>query len=323
MKATLLGLDAKAYAPHALHARERAWVETNCYVDLWVEVLSAWGLDPHASLPFTFALDFEGDQWLFFKQPVGELGALYGVDVQELTIWKPVEEHVLEQTSRGRMVLVEVDAHFLPDTEGLTYRTGHSKTTVGIESIDTEARTLGYFHNAGYFALSGDDYVGVFGLAERPLLPPYTEFVKFDRLVRRGTDELVRLSLANLREHLARRPTSNPVRRYAERFQADVAWLGGQPPETFHLYSFATLRQLGACFEMAASYVRWLEANGEKELGRVAEACDRIANGAKSLQFQLARAAVRKKPFDAAPSLAEMADAWDVATGELASRYPR
>ena len=31
---------------HALHAPERNWPETNCYVDVWVELLHDLGLDP-------------------------------------------------------------------------------------------------------------------------------------------------------------------------------------------------------------------------------------------------------------------------------------
>jgi len=323
VRVSLLDLDASTYAPHALHARDRAWSETNCYVDLVIEVLAAHGLEPHASLPFTFALDFEGDQWLFFKQPVAELDALYGLDVQELTIWRSLEEHVFEQTRRGRMTLVEVDAHYLPDTRGLTYRTGHSKTTIGVASIDRHARVLGYFHNAGYFELTGDDYAGVLGLASTPLLPPYAEFVKFDRVVRRPTEELVQRSVEHLRRHLARRPSVNPIVRFAESLDADVARLATEPPDQFHLYSFATFRQLGACFELAGSYVRWLGTHGEPPLPDVVEACERISSGAKSLQFQLARALARKRPLDAAGSLGEMADAWRRASETLAERYLR
>ena len=59
---TLGGTDAAAYARHPLHAPERIWPETNCYADLWIELLHAQGMDPHAMLPFVFALDFEGDE---------------------------------------------------------------------------------------------------------------------------------------------------------------------------------------------------------------------------------------------------------------------
>ena len=47
--------------------RRSAWVEKNCYVDVWIELLHALGLEPLAMLAFTVAVDFEGDQWTFFK----------------------------------------------------------------------------------------------------------------------------------------------------------------------------------------------------------------------------------------------------------------
>ena len=48
-------LDPRGYQRHAIHAEERQWAETNCYVDVWVELLHAWGFDPIAALPFTLA----------------------------------------------------------------------------------------------------------------------------------------------------------------------------------------------------------------------------------------------------------------------------
>ena len=42
--------DPAAYRAHELHGPSRMWQETNCYVDLWIEVLSALGHDPHAML---------------------------------------------------------------------------------------------------------------------------------------------------------------------------------------------------------------------------------------------------------------------------------
>ncbi len=47
---SVLPLDPSAYTPHALHAAERMWPETNCYVDLWIEVLSALGQHPKPCL---------------------------------------------------------------------------------------------------------------------------------------------------------------------------------------------------------------------------------------------------------------------------------
>ena len=63
-------LDPARHTRHELHDLDRDWPETNCYVDLWIEVLHAAGLDPHAMLPFVFAIDVEGDQWTFVKPPL-------------------------------------------------------------------------------------------------------------------------------------------------------------------------------------------------------------------------------------------------------------
>lgn len=154
-------LDSRPWTPHGLHQGERTWTETNCYADLWIELLHTLELEPMACLGFTVAVDFEGDQWTFFKPSHADLYQLYGVDVQELTIWRALEAHTIEQVQHGRVVLVEVDSFHLPDTAGTDYRTRHAKTTIGIVAIDPDARRLGYFHNAGYFELGGEEYTGI------------------------------------------------------------------------------------------------------------------------------------------------------------------
>jgi hypothetical protein len=320
----LLPLAANTYQPHALHRGERSWSETNCYVDLWIEVAHAFGRDPHAALPFTVALDFEGDQWLFFKQPTSDLAELYGFDVQELNIWRDLLEHVVEQLGRGRLVLVEVDAFHLPDTAGVSYHTAHSKTTIGIQRIDLEQRTLGYFHNASYFELTGDDFNALFGLSRSRAndeLPPYTEFVKIDRDHMLGQDELLGRSLRLLRHHLKRRPSENPVARFRERFQQDLTWLVTRPPETFHQYAFSTVRQLGACYELSASYTRWLGTLGQSGLNEATAAFDTLATQAKTLQFKAARAVMLQRPVDFAPMFDPMEAAWETALGALERLY--
>ncbi|HEX3870428.1 MAG TPA: DUF1839 family protein, partial [Pirellulales bacterium] len=105
MKHHVLSLDPIAYQRHRIHTQDRRWAETNCYVDVWVELLHAWGFEPLAALPFTVAIDFEGDQWTFFKFPLADLTELYGLDVQELAIWRPLVSHVEEQIVLGRPVL--------------------------------------------------------------------------------------------------------------------------------------------------------------------------------------------------------------------------
>ena len=158
------------FRPHPLHATERNWTETNCYVDVWIEVLHALGLDPVAAAAFTLSADFEGDQWTFFKYPPEDLRTLFGLEVSELNVWRPVIDHVDEQLELGRLCTVEVDSWFLPDTRGVSYRHRPREDHHRPQALDSDGRRLGYFHNAGYFELEGDDFDGIFRL-RRPRRP--------------------------------------------------------------------------------------------------------------------------------------------------------
>lgn len=309
----VLALDPATYQRHAIHGEGRVWAETNCYVDLWVELLHALGRDPAAALAFTLAIDFEGDQWTFFKYPLGDLQELYGIDVQELAIWRDLTSHLVEQIDRGNPVLVELDSYFLPDTAGTAYQTAHVKTTVAAVAIDVEQQRLGYFHNAGYYELHGEDYAQILKPAG---LPPYVEFVK----VRGERQPDVQTALHLLRKHLALAPDANPFLAFKERFARDLDGLLEQGMETFHQYSFATLRQLGACYELAATYLQWLGERGEKDLEEPMRALLEIAESAKAFQFQLARAIARRKPLDFSP-LDSMAERWQRSVGGLKARY--
>jgi hypothetical protein len=318
-------LDAATYARHSLHRNDSAWPESNCYVDLWVELLHAMGVEPLAALPFTFAVDVEGDQWTLFKFPLADLYALYGVDVFELNVWRPLIAHVEEQLAIGRPALVEVDAFHLPDTAGTSYHMAHVKTTIGIQALDAGALRLGYFHNAGYYELEGADFTGVFRFEEHPSavesLPPYVEVAKLHARPPLAGRALVAASLQLLSAHLQRRPHDNPFRRYGVRLSADLERLAGAPLPQFHGYAFATFRQCGAAFEFAAAYLRWLEANGECGLEPMTASCDVIATGAKTLQFKTARFVNTGRSFDPAPIIETMARAWDDTMIGLTARY--
>src|SRR5262245_40425576 len=111
----LLGLDPATWRPSALHGGNRIWPETNCYIDVWVELLPALGHPVEPALSFTVLQDFEGDQFTFFKFPLEDLQTLFGLSVQELAIYESVEAQTMAQLRRGRPVLVEVDAFWLPD----------------------------------------------------------------------------------------------------------------------------------------------------------------------------------------------------------------
>jgi hypothetical protein len=313
-----LSTESPAYARHAIHGEERIWAETNCYTDLLIELVHSLGHDPVAMLPFTLAIDFEGDQWTFFKPPHFDLVALYALDIQELAMWKAPIEHVAEQVAVGHAVLIEVDAFWLPDTSGTAYRIAHQKTTVGVTKIDIEQRTMAYFHNQGFYTLTGEDFERLF---QFPSLPPYVEFAKrLPGFAPLTGDEQISLSLGILKAHLSRAPRENPFMRFKARLSQDLESLMAADMELFHKYSFATLRQYGACFELAETYLGWLGARGVAGLEVPRSAFASIAQTAKSFQFQLARSMARKKPLDTAP-LDTMGAQWEVGMTLLQSRY--
>lgn len=320
MMKRILSLDAATYRRHALHGSDRIWAETNCYADLLIEQLHALGVDPTAALAFTLAIDFEGDQWTFFKFPDSDLMELFGIDIQELAVWRPLTEHIEDLVAAGRPVMVELDSYFLPDTAGTAYRLAHVKSTVGINEIDVAARRLGYFHNQGYFTLDGDDFAQVFqqdGLVHERMLPPYVEFLKTSPAHPPLQGQaLLAASLGQLRKYLGRLPADNPFGRFRAQFERDLLWLMDADIARFHTYSFANLRQYGACFELASSHLRWLGEQGVAGMAEPVAHFLQIAQTAKAFQFQLARSMARKKPLDLAP-LDAMADAWAAATGSL------
>lgn len=319
MSAVFPGLDPASYGRHVLHSSERMWPETNCYVDLWIEVLSALSLPPEAMLGFTLTQDFEGDQFTFFKVPLEDLEELYDIRVTELAIFDKVESHVGEQIARGRLCLVEMDSYFMPDTQGVGYRQEHGKTTVGINRLDLSGRTMDYFHNGGFFRLEGEDFDGVFqhGPPEgAPPFLPYTEFAKFPK---RATDAAHQRDVANrlLKRHFARRPDSNPIAAFAEVFPRQVEAVAEKPFGFFHKYAFNTLRQYGANFELLASHLAWLNATGYE--AAISEAL-KISESAKTAQFQLARAIARKKFDPLATALDPAIAAWDRLMDDLGIR---
>jgi hypothetical protein len=317
----LLPIDAATYIPSDLHGEDRVWVETNCYVDLWIELLNALGLDCMPALACTLSVDFEGDQWQFFKFSLEDLRVLYGLDVAEMNPWRGLEHHVDEQLTMGRLLTAEVDSWYLPDTAGVSYQIEHVKTSIVPNMIDREHRRLGYFHGASYYQLEGDDFAGIFGHARdlRETLPPYVELVKLDGLKRLDARDLLPVGIALVRDHLARRPATNPVQRFRKRLNEDIEWLRAEGLETFHQYAFATLRQFGSAAELTGSLCGWLARNGELTSDAEREWCE-LASLAKSAQFQLARM-VSGRSLDVDAALDTMVQGWDVAMGRLVDGY--
>jgi hypothetical protein len=319
----IVPLDPATYRRHAIHGDNRTWAETNCYSDVIIELLHGLGHEPIAALPFTLAIDFEGDQWTFFKFPDSDLYELYGLDIHELNPWRTLVQHIEEQVGAGRPVLVELDSYFLPDTAGTAYRLAHVKSTVAVNAIDSERQYLGYFHNQGYYALDGQDFQDIFqlhGLVHERMLPPYIEYVKTGPQPPLNGAQRLEASLALLRKHLAQVPARNPFAAFKSAFERDLDWLMQADIDTFHAYSFATLRQYGACYELSETYLRWLAENGVAGVDSAADAFQQISQTTKALQFQLARAMARRKPLDLS-ALDSMAGHWDAGISELLRKH--
>jgi hypothetical protein len=307
-------LDPATYQRHRLHADARDWVEKNCYVDIWIEALHALGCEPLAVLPFAAAIDFEGDQWTFFKPPHGELHELYGIDVQELNVWRPLIQHASEHLSAGRFICTEADAFWLPDTSGTDYRRAHTKSSIILNELDVAGRRLGYFHNAGYYSLTGEDFARTFRLDAAPdptFMPLFAELVRIDALTRLPQDELTGLSRELWRRHMRRRPRDNPVRRFQQRFERDLPALQEAGLDHYHVWAFATTRQLGAAFEAAAQNLKWLMSHGHPGVAEAALAFAQISDAAKTFILKGARAASSKRAFAGAAMLDSMAGSWD------------
>jgi hypothetical protein len=311
---SLLGLDPSTYEPHPLHAPGgRTYTETNCYSDILIELIHARGNEPLAAMGFTLRMDFEGDQWTFFKPPPEDLETLFGIDIHEMQPYRFLPEQIAEQVAAGRTMCVELDSWYLPDTEATSYRREHVKTSMIAESIDIAGERMRYFHNTSLHELEGDDFRGAFrigGSFSDDVLPPYAELLRFDAGPRLSGDELRAEARRLLRSHLARRPASNPFTRFGERLNEDLPRLLEGDVASYHDYAFATVRMYGSAFEIAASHVDWLLG---AEGPAASAALGRIVADSKVLSLKLAR----RKPFDPRPLVESAADSWDAAMKSL------
>jgi hypothetical protein len=310
---SLLGLDPARYERHPLHGPDRDYGETNCYTDVLIEFVHALGPEPLAMLGCALSVDFEGDQWTFFKPRPDDLVALFGIDIHEMQPYRPLPLQIAEQLGMGRTLFVELDSFHLPDTFATSYRQDHVKTSVLVEAIDVAAERMRYFHGGGYHELGDEDFREVLRL-ERELsadvLPPYTELVRMDAGPMLTGEELRAAARDLLPGAVARRPDDNPFRRFGAQLEEEMPNLLAGDSQRFHDYAFATVRMCGSAFEIGASHVGYVL--GESG-ARAAAQMQQIVESSKALSFKLAR----RREFNPAPSIATMADAWDAAFREL------
>ncbi|SAK76795.1 hypothetical protein AWB79_04651 [Caballeronia hypogeia] len=291
-----LRMRARRHHAHALHRGERIWREGVAPVDLWIELLHGNGLEPRAVLAFAVAQDFEDDQFTLGKCSYEDIEKLYGLQVQELAVFDSLEERALVQTRRENIVLVEVDAFFLPDMRADSYHREHAKTTIGIDVIDPDARRFGYFHHTGYHLLDGDDYDGVLrsNVTPQQTLFPHVEFVKRVREPLSGTP-LAEVSADLLCAHLLRRPMHNPIARWRAAFPAHVETMLARGEPYARLYAFNMMRQLGANFELLAHYLQWMREQGFDIPAQTHIGARKIASETMVMQCRLARALSRQR----------------------------
>jgi len=316
----IAGLDPVSYGRSIFHQESCVWPERNCYVDLWIEVLHALRLESRAIMPFVLAGDFQDDQWTFLKPTPEDLFDLYGVEVQELNVWRPLLEHAITHLAAGRLISTEADAYWLPDVAGTDYRQNHVKTTIVFNSLDVENQRLGYFHNAGYYQLEGEDFLRTLRLqqpADPSTLPLFAEFIGLERMIRRTPSDLGARSIGLLRRYLSRRPTLNPLARFADSLPAWLPVLREKGMDHYHLWAFGSVRQIGASLELLAGNLHWLQQLDLLDCRPAAETFAGISSGCKTLILKGARAAATGKQAGLVESCREMALAWEKATDQL------
>ena len=309
---SLSGRDPEGYSPHMLHSPRRSYQETNCYADVIIELLHGCGYEPLAAFGHLVRMDFEGDQWTFFKPPPEDLELLFGIDIHEMQPYRPLPVQIAEQLELGRTIIVELDSWFMPDTAATSYRSEHVKTSVAADAIDPDGEVLHYFHGTGLYELAGEDYRGIFRIGEPTgaTLPPYTELVRFDAGERLEGEWLRGAALELLGRHLARRPSSNPFERFGEQLARQLPELLGGDLTAYHAYAFATVRMAGSAFEAASDHAEWLLGD---DAGEARAAMAEIVDGCKALSFRLAR----RREFDPAPVVQALGAAWERAMAAL------
>jgi hypothetical protein len=311
-------IDPASYSPSELHSAERTFPETNCYTDLWIELLHARGLEPAALMAFAVAVDFEGDQWTFFKPPAADLQMLYGIDVHEMQLYRPIVDHLVDLLAAGRSMIVEVDSYHLPDTAGNSYRSEHAKTAIAVVWLDPVAERVVYFHGRGLGVASGDDYRGLLHSAPGGLkdaLAPYAEIVRYDAGAPLDGAALRDTSRALLGPRLACCPSANPWLRFGAALDAELPALTAGSEQRYHAFAFATLRQAGAAFECALAYLDW--AFPDEGAAAKAALARQVAD-AKSLLLKLAR----RRAFDPTERVAALAADYDRTIEALARLVP-
>ena len=166
-------------------------------------------------------------------------------------------------------MIVELDSWYLPDTESTSYRRDHVKTSVVMEAIDRSGRAAALLpqRSASTSSRARTTAVCSGSAARSPTTScrPTPSSSASTQDARLEGEELRAAARELLRRHLARRPgerTRSSASATSSRASSPSLLEGDAA--LYHDYAFATVRMVGAAFELCASHVDWLlGARGE------------------------------------------------------------
>lgn len=314
-----LGVEALSpggFVAHPLHREDSTWSNTNCYLDVWIELLHGLGVAPEPLFAAAVAADAQIEQFEFLKLDHRDLEEVYGIRVGEYDLWTGLLAQAQTQMTAGNLLILEADAYWLPDTRGVSYGIEHTKTSIVVLAADPARRHLVYLHNEGLHELDGEDFERVLGEDRREgIVPaPYVELVRLERFAPLDSAAAREQTRRLLRVHAARAPQENPAEALMGILRSRFAWLGRAGMEGYHALCFETTRQLGVVAMLAAAACRHAE---DPPLETAASHWDRVSEEAKSLQFQLARVARGRTSKALEATMGSIAEHWAAAAAAL------
>ncbi len=281
---------------------ERTYAESNCYTDIIIELAArAAAMSRWRCSAASCAMDFEGDQWTFFKPPPGGLERLFGIDIHEMQPYRPLPQQIAEQIERGahddRRARLLVPARHrrdqLPQRARQDARWSPRRSTSRRRRCATSTVPAVRARTARTTAGSSGS-----GASTRPdVLPPYTELVRFDAGPRLEGEEL---------RAAARAAAAAPSRAGARPTTRSSASARSSPPSCRRCWrrrprttTPTRSRRCGWSAPPSSSAPptsEWLLRRGGGRRRR--PRCGEIVDGCKVLCFRLAR----RREFDPAPA---------------------
>lgn len=290
---------------------------------MWVEVLHGWGLEPLAMLGCAVGIDFDRDQFKVLNVPSSDLKVLYGVSTYELTTYDLLETHVARQTAAGNVVLLDLDAFYLPDMPEF-YGMRHASIRVAVDRLNGASRSASYYRQGKRFELTGADFTGAFdavstqGLWE-PLEPAQARSIT---CVNRSevpvlAEAVPAFAVQLLRGHLSALPKRQPIAAFREAFHEGLETLSAGGEQYRHAYVYSTLSRLGSHFELLAAHLHWLTEEGYPQPKGALRASRQIASESLVCQLRLLRATSRGQIDDCEDSLDRIEANYQIVISDL------